>query len=103
MSVATGAAEMTALCRGLFHRGQWFVAVEGAVDATRYGHVLRPRRSVPIKGVGETYSGMYYVTHVKHRFTDCSYAQEFRARRNALRVTGDEPFEAQGGLSSVAV
>ena len=98
MSVATGPAEMTALCRGLFHRGQWFVTVQGAVDAARYGHVLRPRRTVPIKGVGETYSGLYYVSHVTHRFTDCAYAQEFRARRNALRPTGDEPFEGDSGL-----
>jgi len=98
MSVATGEAEMTALCRGLFHRGQWFVSVEGAVDAARYGHVLRPRKTVPIKGVGETHSGMYYVSHVTHRFTDCAYEQEFRARRNALRPTGDEPFEGDSGL-----
>jgi hypothetical protein len=98
MSVATGAAEMTALCQGLFHRGQWFLTAEGAVDAARYGHVLRPRRTVPIKGVGETYSGMYYVSHVTHRFTDCAYAQEFRARRNGLRPTGDEPFDGGSGL-----
>lgn len=98
MAVATGAAEMTALCRGLYHRGQWFVTAEGAVDAARYGHMLRPRATVPIKGVGETHSGMYYVAHVTHRFTDCAYEQEFRARRNALRVTGDEPFESESGL-----
>lgn len=98
MSVATGQAEMTALCQGLFHRGQWFVTAEGAVDAARYGNMLRPRQIVPIKGVGETYSGLYYLVHVTHRFTDCEYAQEFRARRNALRPTGDEPFSAAGGL-----
>jgi hypothetical protein len=98
MSLVTTQAEMTALCRGLFHRGQWFLTAEGAVDAARYGHVLRPRRTVPIKGVGETYSGMYYVSHVTHRFTDCAYAQEFRARRNGLRPTGDEPFQSESGL-----
>lgn len=98
MNIATGPAEMAALCRSLFHRGQWFLTVEGVVDAARYGHVLLPRRTVPIKGVGETYSGMYYVSQVTHRFSAGAYAQEFRARRNALRPNGDEPFSGSAGL-----
>jgi hypothetical protein len=39
---------------------------------------------VPIKGVGEPFSGLYYVTNVKHNFTVGNYVQKFTARRNAL-------------------
>ncbi len=103
MNVATGSAEMTALCQGLFHSGQWFVTAHGTVAANLYGHVLRPRRTVTIKGVGETYSGLYYVTHVTHAFSADGYVQNFSAKRNALQPTGTEEFSAAGGglLSAV--
>ena len=39
-TVATGNPEMTALCQGLHDRGEWFVNVEGELDAHRYGGVL---------------------------------------------------------------
>lgn len=98
-NAATGAPEMEALCRGLFHEGDWFVTGEGEVDAAAYQHVLRPRATVTVKGVGETYSGVYYVSHVRHTFTRQGYSQTFRARRNALLPTGAEDFaSAAGGL-----
>jgi phage protein D len=84
MNVTTGRREMNALCRALFHEAEWFVTVEGEIAGNRYGHVLKPRGTVAIKGVGETYSGLYYVTHVTHAFTSSGYTQLFRAKRNAL-------------------
>ena len=39
-----------------------------------------------IKGVGETYSGIYYVTHVTHVFTADGYTQRFSVKRNALHA-----------------
>ena len=45
-----------------------------------------------IKGIGETYSGIYYVTHVTHSFTAEGYTQYFRVKRNALMPTGAEDF-----------
>lgn len=103
MNVATGSAEMTALCQGLFHRGQWFVTAQGTVAANLYGHVLKPRRTVMIKGVGETYSGLYYVSRVTHVLGVDGYTQTFVAKRNALQLTGTEDFAAAGGglLSAV--
>jgi phage protein D len=98
MSVATGAAEMTALCQGLYDRGQWFVTAHGTVAANLYGHVLRPRATVTIKGVGEAHSGIYYVTHVTHAFGPEGYVQSFSAKRNALQPSGAEEFTAGGGL-----
>lgn len=96
-TVATGAAEMTALCQGLHDRGQWFVTGEGEVLANEYGTVLRPRATVTVKGVGETFSGVYYVCHVTHRFSADGYVQRFKVKRNALLPTGNERFTADDG------
>lgn len=98
MNAATGLAEMTQLCQGLLHRSEWFVEAEGQVLANQYGHVLRPRRTVTIKGVGESHSGVYYVRRVTHSFTPDGYVQRFRAVRNGLMPTGAEEFSEGGGL-----
>ena len=95
---ATGAEEMAALTQGLYHAAEWFVTGEGEIDATEYGHVLMPHQTVTIKGIGERYSGVYYVTHVTHVLTPASYVQRFRTQRNALMPTGDEKFGADEGL-----
>ena len=91
-SAATGNPEMTFLCQGLYHLGDWFVTAEGEITANEYAHVLRPRATVNIKGIGEAYSGTYYVSHVTHVFTSEGYIQRFRAKRNALMPTGTEVF-----------
>jgi phage protein D len=91
-TVTTGNAEMSALCGGLFDQGTWFVTGHGEVGANEYGHILTPRRTVTIKGIGEAHSGVYYVTHVTHRFTLDGYTQAFRVKRNALMPTGKEVF-----------
>ncbi|MGE5697832.1 MAG: phage late control D family protein [Candidatus Sericytochromatia bacterium] len=95
-TVTTGAPEMTRLCQGVYDKSEWFVVGEGEVAANQYGHILRPRRTVTIKGVGETYSGLWYVTHVTHAFTPNGYTQQFRVKRNALMLTGTENFAGQG-------
>jgi phage protein D len=92
MTAATGLPEMIALCQGLVDEGEWFVTAEGEIAGNQYGHVLKPRGTVIIKGVGATYSGVYYVTHVTHALTPQGYTQFFRAKRNALMPTGSEDF-----------
>ncbi|MEV6871432.1 hypothetical protein [Amycolatopsis sp. NPDC051128] len=96
-TATTGSAEMTSLCQGLRDRGEWFVTGEGEVAANQYGSILTPRATVTIKGIGETHSGVYYVTHVTHTFSTAGYLQAFRVKRNALMPTGDEDFSAGGG------
>jgi len=100
-NAATGVPEMQSLCQGLFDEGAWFVDARGEIDAAAYGHVLRPRTFVPIKGIGETYSGVYYVTHVRHSLTRETYEQHFQARRDALLPKGDESFAAAGALAGL--
>ena len=92
-TAATGTPEMTALRRELYHQGEWFVAGEGEIEANQYGHVLKSRQTVTIRGIGETYSGVYFVSHVTHIFTDDGYRQIFKVKRNALLPTGAETFE----------
>jgi Phage protein D len=93
-TVTTGSAEMALLCQGLYNNGEWFVTGEGEVAANQYGNVLKPRRTVTVKGVAETYSGVYYVTHVTHMFSADGYIQDFRVKRNALMPTGSEQFSS---------
>jgi phage protein D len=96
-NAATGAPEMTALCQEVFRAGSWFVEGEGEIDALAYAHVLRPRELVTIRGVGETYSGVYYVCFVRHVLSRGSYTEYFRVKRDALLPTGDEDFSTTGG------
>lgn len=98
MNATTGATEMDSLCQSLFHRAEWFVTGEGLIDGNSYGSVLRPRRPVTIKGVGETHSGVYYVTHVTHTIGVGGYTQLFQVKRNGLQPRGDENFGGAGGL-----
>lgn len=93
-AATTGRPEMMALCQGLYDQATWFLTGEGELNAHRYGHVLRVRRTVTLKGAGATYSGVYYVTHVTHSITRGGYTQRFRLRRNALMPAGDEDFAA---------
>lgn len=93
---AASSPEMDALCQGLYHRSEWFVTAEGEVDANLYGHVLVPRATVTIKGIGETHSGIYYVSHVNHVFYSSGYLQKVKVKRNGLFLTGREDFDAAG-------
>lgn len=60
------------------------VTVTGEVDAVRYGRVLRSRRLVGLRGVGETYDGTYYVREVTHQIRRGSYHQSFTLTREGL-------------------
>ncbi|SET51642.1 Phage protein D [Nitrosomonas marina] len=98
MNSTSGNAEMKALCQGIYEKAEWFVSAEGEILANNYGHVLLPRKPVTIKGIGEVYSGLYYVTHVTHVFTSSGYTQYMKAKRNGLHTLGTENFNVGNGL-----
>jgi hypothetical protein len=98
LNAATGAPEMEGLCHSYYHAAEWFVFVKGDIRGNVYGHVLKPRGTVTIKGIGETHSGIYYVSHVTHFFSGNGYKQVFKAKRNGLMPTGDEDFSGSDGL-----
>ncbi|MET0622216.1 MAG: contractile injection system protein, VgrG/Pvc8 family [Pyrinomonadaceae bacterium] len=98
-AVAASRPEMENLCRAIYDEAEWFVEAEGEVDAIAYGSVLEARRLVPVKGVGEMFSGLYYVTNVRHVFGLGSYVQRFNARRNALAPLGAHEFAGGAALA----
>jgi phage protein D len=61
----------------------WKVKAEGELDGSLYGHVLLTHKLVGVYGVGETYSGLYYVDTVSHIFDSNGYRQSFKLLRNA--------------------
>jgi phage protein D len=97
-TTATGTHEMSGLSRAAFDQQQWFVTGRGEAAANVLGAVLRPRRPVTIKGIGETFSGVYLVSHVTHAFSDDGYVQRFEVKRNGLMPTGSEDFGGAGDL-----
>jgi len=59
------------------------VTAEGELDTVRYGHVLRARSLVGVRGAGFTYNGLYYVRRVTHSIDvqQSSYSQRFSLAR----------------------
>jgi phage protein D len=92
--LAASPVEMRGRLRHAYEGASRFVTAEGEIDGRVYRAVLRARQLVTIKGVGETYSGLYYVTRVRHSFTIEGYTQHFEAYRNGLGLTGQERFAA---------
>jgi hypothetical protein len=90
------AVEMTGRLRQAYQPATEFVSAEGEIDSRLYRHVLRAKRLVTIKGLGRTFSGLYYVTRVRHSFTVDGYTQRFEAYRNGLGLLGIENFEKAG-------
>jgi hypothetical protein len=63
------------------------VTVSGELDALRYGDVLRARHLVGLRGVGQSYDGLYYVKKVVHTVSRCTYKQNFTLTREGLGST----------------
>ena len=68
------------------------VTASGELDAMRYEALLKPRGLVGLRGVGDSYSGFYYVQQVTHNLSKGSYKQSFTLNR-----------EGTGALSPVVV
>ncbi|MFC0111327.1 hypothetical protein [Kibdelosporangium aridum] len=60
------------------------VSGSGQLDVVRYGHILRPRELVGVRGSGITYDGLYYVKSVTHNLQRGSYTQNFTLAREGL-------------------
>jgi hypothetical protein len=60
------------------------VSGSGALDVLRYGHVLRSRQLVGVRGASLAYDGMYYVGSVTHNIKRGEYKQNFTLSRDGL-------------------
>ncbi len=63
------------------------VTGSGQLDAVRYGHVLRARKLVGVRGVGLSYDGLYYVRRVSHSIARGRYTQSFTISREGTLPT----------------
>jgi hypothetical protein len=99
---AAGTEEMQGELRAGYEAAGEFVTVCGEIDARAYQSVLRAKRLVTVKGAGATYSGLYYVTRVRHQFTVEQYVQSFEGYRNGVGLTGEERFAAPAALLPIA-
>jgi phage protein D len=97
------ATELQTLAQAVRDEAGWFITASGEINSDAYQAVLRPHRTVLIKGAGTQYSGTYYVTQVIHELQGTgSYTQRFEARRNARDLDGSEQFGSTGsGLLSL--
>jgi hypothetical protein len=72
--------------RGLSKTAQSTDAVtgQGKLDVLRYGHVLKSRNLVGVRGAGLAYDGLYYVSSVTHDIRRGEYKQSFSLTRDGF-------------------
>jgi hypothetical protein len=63
------------------------VFATGSLDVARYGRVLKSRQLVGVRGAGDPFNGLYYVTNVTHKIKRGSFTQSFGLARDALIST----------------
>jgi hypothetical protein len=60
------------------------VTGNGQLDVLRYGHILKARQLVSVRGAGLAYDGFYYVKSVTHNLKRGEYKQSFSLARDGL-------------------
>jgi hypothetical protein len=80
---------LSAVMKGIAYAGSHSDSVfgTGQLDVVRYGHVLRARQLVGVRGAGDAYNGLYYVTSVTDTLKRGTFTQSFSLARNALLST----------------
>ena len=63
------------------------VTATGSLDVMRYGNVLKARRLVGLRGVGDAFDGLYYVRSVTSKIKRGEFKQDFTLSRNGLIST----------------
>ena len=89
---AANAPELMATAQSIVNRSSRALHASGEVDGLNFERVLRPGLPVLVRGAGREHSGLYYVSQVTHTISTDRYAQRFEAWRNAVGLTGAEPF-----------
>jgi hypothetical protein len=89
---AANAPELLATAQSIVNRSSRALHASGEVDGLKFERVLRPGLPVLVRGAGREHSGLYYVSQVTHSFSNDQYTQRFEAWRNAVGLTGAEPF-----------
>jgi hypothetical protein len=93
-----GEIDATATATGLARQSAFVVSMAVDIDVNVVGLMLRARRTVLVKGLGDSLSGRYLVQKVRNKVTPSGHTQSATLVRNALGLSGDEPWDAGGGL-----
>jgi hypothetical protein len=92
-----GEVEPSDAATSVARRTAYSVSLSADIDTDASGLLVRARRPLLVRGLGATLSGRYLVDKVQHVVTTSSHRQHIELRRNALGLSGDEPFGG-GGL-----
>ncbi|MEK7879550.1 MAG: contractile injection system protein, VgrG/Pvc8 family, partial [candidate division NC10 bacterium] len=86
--VAQSEAHARAIAMAYFRRKEFELIT--ATGACVGDPELLAKRLIRVGGVGEKFSGDYYLTRVTHKFDDSGYLCDFEAKRNAISRIGTE-------------
>ncbi len=92
----TGEIDPSSTADALARHSAFAVQLTVEIDADRVGQLLRARRPVLVGGLGTSLSGRWLVERVRHIVTLERHRQQLTLIRNALGLTGDEPFGSTG-------
>jgi phage protein D len=90
--------QLEAIAQQMANEQSMKIAVDGELDGSLYGHVLRVGEPVGVDGVGQKFSGTYYVDATSHKFVSEGYTVTFKLLRNAY---GDDLNESSNPLAGV--
>ena len=94
-----GELDVAAAAAGLARRSAFGLRLNAELDTEVLGLMLRARRTVLVRGVGEALSGRWLVERVRHLVTLDGFRQQVSLVRNAFGLRGDEfGMAAIGGL-----
>ncbi len=63
------------------------VTAKGSLNVMRYGHVMKAKNLVSVRGATAPYDGLYYVDQVSHSIERGKYTQSFQLKRDGLVST----------------
>jgi hypothetical protein len=96
----TGELDPLSTAQGLARRSAFAASLTAEVDTAGVGLMLRAKRTVLVKGLGSSLSGLYLVQRVRHVLGVDTHRQQLTLTRNALGLKGDEAF-GNGGLGGL--
>ena len=93
--------EIQRYAQSVVDRSSWSILAEGTLNTVAYGKILRAKKPVMVRGIGQQFSGRYYVERVLHTITsDGTWTQQFSLRRNATGLTRRENFRSDDAVAS---
>ena len=85
LATAGDSTELTTRARAALAEAEWFV--QARVRTTKFAlgdRILQPHMVIPVNGLGQRYSGEYFVTAVTHTLDGEGHAMDLTLARNAL-------------------